>query len=62
MKATVTLPNFRELHLSGTAKGTVSGFDSRAGINFDISGASTLEIQKILTGNITAGDVRFDIK
>jgi hypothetical protein len=69
MNVTITLPHLRGITLTGKAKGTLTGFDSRAGIDFSISGTSTLDIPELIagdlnftvsgqsnvTGNITAG-------
>jgi hypothetical protein len=75
MKVAIKMPYLRSLALSGSAKGTCLGFNSRAGIDFKTSGASLLDIKGIsagdahfdvsgaskVTGNITAGDNEFNV-
>ena len=72
VKAVITMPHIRKLSLSGGSTCNVSGFSSRAGVEFYLSGESamafagmtvgdvTLEVADAskATGNITAGDVR----
>jgi len=52
----IIMPQLRSLTLSGTAEGTISGFNSRASMDFELSGASTLELK-----GISAGDMSFNI-
>ena len=51
MRAKVTMPNLRKLHLSGATRGTVTGFKSSDDLDIEVSGASSLN------GDIKAGDV-----
>ena len=65
----------RSVSLKENAKATLIGFNSRAGIDFNISGVSTLDFPEMIagdlnftvsdestvTGNISAGDVVLDI-
>jgi hypothetical protein len=55
LRASVTLPKLRGLTVSGASRGTVSDFNSTEGLNVTVSGASRL------TGDVTAGDVEFDV-
>ena len=75
MKIAITLPQLRSCSLSGNANSTITGFESRAGIDFNVSKTSTLEIpqmtagdlnftvsgQSSVSGNITAGDINLNI-
>ena len=75
LRARVTMPNLYALDLSGATKGTVSGFDSSADLDLDLSGASSLAMSDMsaqdielevsgasrVTGNIAAGDAEFDV-
>ncbi len=54
-KAEITMPDLRELSLSGATNGSIEGFSSSHDIVIDLSGASDLK------GNITAGDAQFTI-
>jgi len=49
-KATITMPELRDLNFSGATKGTITGFSSSHDLNLELSGASSLE------GDIQAGD------
>lgn len=74
-RAEVTMPQLRGLDLSGATRGTVSGFSSTENIDFEVSGASYLDLVDIsagdvefeisgaskVTGEITAGDADFDV-
>jgi hypothetical protein len=53
LRASVTMPQLRDLTASGASRGTVSGFSSNEDLDITISGASTV------TGDITAGNVDF---
>ena len=53
--AEVTMPELMGLELSGASHCRVSGFDSTEGLTVQASGASHL------SGEIEAGDVRFDV-
>jgi len=55
LRASVTMPQLRELTVSGASRGTVSGFSSTEDLDITVSGASRL------TGDITAGNVEFGI-
>jgi hypothetical protein len=51
-KATVTLPDLEILGLSGASKANVGiGFSSTHAVDFNLSGASNLEISSMKTGN-----------
>ena len=66
------MPSLHKLDLSGVSTCSVSGFDTRAGITFNVSGKSTLTADNMtagdmvlkvsntskVTGNFTAGDVK----
>jgi len=72
IKAFITMPHLRKLSLSGAAVCSIADFDTRAGVDFHISGESSLSSANMtvgditldvadaskVTGNITAGDVR----
>jgi len=75
LEAKVTMPQLIDLDISGASKGTVSGFSSTENLDIDVSGASSIELVDIstgdakfdvsgaskVTGGITAGDADFDI-
>jgi len=52
----ISLPVLKNLELSGATRGTLTGFTTSDYMRFDISGASSLDLN-----NIKADDVRFDI-
>jgi hypothetical protein len=56
VKAVITMPHLRRLSLSGNSKGSIAGFDTRAGITFNLSGDSFLS-----TANMTVGDITLDV-
>lgn len=56
LKAEITMPALYGLQLSGASKGTVTGFESPRNFSLDVSGASSLEID-----NLIVGDVDFEI-
>jgi hypothetical protein len=72
VKAVIAMPHLRKLTLSGAAVCFIASFDTRAGVDFHISGDSSLVFASMTvgditldvadaskaTGNITAGDVR----
>lgn len=72
VKAYITMPHLRKLNLNGASICSISDFDTRAGVEFHISGDSVLNSDNMTvgdiildvydaskaTGNITAGDVR----
>jgi hypothetical protein len=55
LRASVTIPQLHGLTASGASRGTVSNFSSTEDMDITVSGASRL------TGDITAGNVEFDI-
>ena len=55
-QASVALPDLRGLKLSGASRGEVSGFRSEDDMDFEVSGASNLELV-----DLKAGEARFDI-
>jgi hypothetical protein len=55
LRASVTLPQLRDLTVSGASRGTFSDFSSTEDLDITVSGASTV------TGDITAGNVEFGI-
>lgn len=75
LKARITLPVLRGLTLSDASRATVRGFESTNGIDLNISGASTAELDGIetgdasvdvsgashLSGKLTAGNVKFAV-
>jgi len=56
LRASVTMPQLRGLTVSGASNGTVSDFSSTDDLDIRVSGASKV------TGDITAGNVEFDIE
>ena len=74
-KATISLPDLRRLGLSGASKASVSGFSSTHSLDFDLSGASRVDISNLKTddtlfevsgaskvsGDIEMTDGRFDL-
>jgi hypothetical protein len=56
LKAQVTMPQLRGLELSGATRGTVSGFSSTENLDVEVSGASSLDLVDISTG-----DVEFEV-
>lgn len=74
-KAVITVPHLRSLKLDSTAECSFKDYNSRAGLVFEISGASSLDLDDIaagdvkfnvsgaseIAGEITAGDVEFNI-
>ena len=55
LRASVTMPQLSDLTVSGASRGTVSDFNSTEDLDITVSGASKV------TGDITAGNVEFDI-
>ena len=55
LRASVTMPQLRNVIISGASRGTISGFNSTDDLAIDVSGASKV------TGDITAGDAAIDI-
>ncbi|HEY31798.1 MAG TPA: DUF2807 domain-containing protein [Dehalococcoidia bacterium] len=74
-RAEITMPQLCSLELSGATEGTVSGFESVEDLDIEVSGASSLDIEDMVAGDmafdisgastvvgeVTAGDTRFDI-
>jgi hypothetical protein len=50
-QATVNLPDLRRLELSGASKATVGGFIMTHSLDFELSGASQLELGHTIAGN-----------
>jgi hypothetical protein len=75
LKARISMPVVRSIKLSGACNGTLKGFESTEALDLDISGASTLNLSRIETGNVaivvsgeskvygklTAANVEFDV-
>jgi hypothetical protein len=71
----ITMPELLGLELSGATRGAITGFESGEDLDIRVSGASSLELDGIVagdmafdisgasrvTGEITAGDVEYDI-
>jgi hypothetical protein len=55
-RAEISMPELFDLELSGASHGTVTGFESVENLDIEVSGASSLDLE-----GIVAGDVRFDI-
>jgi hypothetical protein len=55
LRTAVNIPQLHDLMVSGASRGTVSDFSSTEGLNITVSGASRV------TGDITAGNVEFNI-
>ena len=55
-RAEITMPELIDLELSGATQGTVTGFESVEDMDIEVSGASLLELEGIM-----AGDMTFDI-
>lgn len=51
-RAEITMPQLRGLELSGATRGTVSGFSSTENVDIEVSGASSLDMVDISTGDI----------
>ncbi len=51
-RAEITMPAMQRLVLSGATRSTVTGFDSTNSLAIDVSGASTLQLSNIGTGNV----------
>jgi hypothetical protein len=56
VKAVITMPHLHKLSLSGNTKGSIANFNTRAGINFNLSGDSSLS-----SANMTVGDITLDL-
>ncbi len=55
-RAVITMPHLRRLSLSGGSKAFVANFNTRAGVDFRLSGESALA-----TTNLTVGDLALDV-
>lgn len=55
VRAKISMPNLREVELSGASQGTLTGFSSTDDLRVVLSGASTLR------GDISAGDIRCNV-
>jgi len=55
-RAVVTLPDLRRLELSGASEADVSGFSVTHSLDFELSGASRMEL-----GHTIAGDSKFEL-
>ncbi len=51
LKVAITMPVLHELRLSGAVRGTIGGFKSSNDFKLEVSGASSLAIDKIEVGN-----------
>ncbi len=74
-KVKITMPRLRALKLSGATWGSVAGFSSTENADFEVSGASSLDLTEMsagdvdfevsgaskVAGKITADDIDFDI-
>ncbi len=74
-RAEITMPELFDLELSGASHGTVIGFESVENLDIEVSGASSLDLEGIvagdvtfnisgvshITGDIEADDVEFDV-
>jgi hypothetical protein len=56
-RATIALPELRELRVTGASHGETGDFTTTHDFSVDLAGASVLRL-----GNINAGDVDFDVK
>lgn len=54
IKAKITMPELRELHVGGACKANVQGFESSGNLNLEASGASNLR------GHVEAGSLRVE--
>jgi len=52
LEAKITMPALYGLKLSGASKGTITGFKSPDDFSLDISGASSLDMDDIATGDV----------
>ncbi len=50
-EATINLPDLRRLELSGASRATVSGFSTSHSVDYELSGASNLELNDIKAGD-----------
>jgi len=75
LRAEITMPALYGLELSGACKGTITGFQSSETFHLEVSGASSLDMNNVqsgdadfevsgasaVTGNVTADDMEFDV-
>ncbi len=52
LKARITMPELRSVELSGASKGFISGFSSKDDLEIELSGASSLELVDISSGDL----------
>jgi hypothetical protein len=52
LKAVIVMPDLQELELDGASKGKISGFSSTNPLVIDVSGASSLNIDNLETGDL----------
>jgi len=74
-QAVVTLPDLHRLELSGASKAVVSGFSTSHDVDFELSGASRMDLENLeaidsdfnlsgaseVTGSLNIADGRFDL-
>lgn len=51
LRAEITMPELRGIYLSGATRGTVEGFSSPDNLDISISGASSIDLMDITTGD-----------
>ncbi|MFC1900450.1 head GIN domain-containing protein [Chloroflexota bacterium] len=75
LKAEISMPELRQLQISGASTGTITGFKSESDLDIEVSGASTLKIvdggmddaafevsgASRISGNLTADEMDIDI-
>jgi len=52
LRAKITMPELRELALTGATRCTINRYGSTQGLNVDISGASNLSMEDVSTGDV----------
>ena len=52
-RAEITMPELFDLELSGASHGTVTGFNSVENLDIEVSGASSLDMEQIVAGDVT---------
>jgi len=52
LRAEITMPDLYQLRLSGATHGTIEGFDFSHELNLSLSGASSLDIVNVSTGDV----------
>lgn len=53
LKAEIMMPELRGVYLSGATKGTVEGFNTTNNLDINVSGASSIDLVDIMTGNVS---------